>query len=146
MKYTKIIASLMIGSMVLAQGAFAQGFPGQGGPQGGPGHQGGPGQDRGNRGGNGPGHDNGNHRGQDRQGPRTVVIEDHRGRGAGPHHDMYRGGYLPHDYRNRQYVIDNWREYRLSPPPRGYHWVQVGGDYVLAAITTGLIMQILLDR
>ena len=34
----------------------------------------------------------------------------------------------------------------MSAPPRGYHWVQTGGDYVLAAIATGLIVQILLNN
>jgi Ni/Co efflux regulator RcnB len=67
-------------------------------------------------------------------------------RGAGPDHNFRRGGRLPPEYRNRQYVVDDWRGHRLSAPPRGYHWVQTGGDYVLAAIATGIIAQILLDH
>ena len=43
-------------------------------------------------------------------------------------------------------VVDDWRGHHLSPPPRGYHWVQTGGDYVLVAIATGVIMQILLSH
>jgi|GEM_PF-462223 len=66
-------------------------------------------------------------------------------RGAGPDHGFYRGQRLPPQYRSRQYVVDNWREHRLSPPPRGYQWVQTGADYVLVAIATGLILQLLLD-
>jgi Ni/Co efflux regulator RcnB len=68
------------------------------------------------------------------------------GRGAGPRHDIYRGGHLPPQYRGRGYVVDDWRGHRLSAPPRGYHWVQAGGDYVLAAIATGVILQILLNN
>jgi len=68
------------------------------------------------------------------------------GRGAGPDHDFYRGGRLPPEYRNRSYVVDDWRGHRLSAPPRGYHWVQAGGDYVLVAITTGIILSILLNN
>jgi Ni/Co efflux regulator RcnB len=68
------------------------------------------------------------------------------GPGAGPDHAFYRGGRLPPEYRSRQYVVDDWRGHRLSAPPRGYHWVQTGGDYVLAAIATGVIASILLNR
>ena len=69
-----------------------------------------------------------------------------QGRGAGPEHSFYRGGRLPTEYRGRQYVVDDWRGHHLSAPPRGYHWVQAGGDYVLAAIATGVIASILLNQ
>jgi Ni/Co efflux regulator RcnB len=68
------------------------------------------------------------------------------GRGAGPDHNFRRGGRLSPEYRNNQYVVDDWRGHHLSAPPRGYHWVQTGGDYVLAAIATGVIATILLDH
>ncbi|AMP04581.1 RcnB family protein [Collimonas pratensis] len=67
-------------------------------------------------------------------------------RGAGPDHAFYRGQRLPPEYRNRQYVVDDWRGHHLSAPPRGYHWVQTGGDYVLVAISTGIILQMLLGN
>jgi len=57
-----------------------------------------------------------------------------------------RGGRLPAEYRNRHYVVNDWRGHHLSAPPRGYHWVQHGNDYVLAAITTGIIANILLNH
>ena len=47
------------------------------------------------------------------------------------YHRWNRGERIPPEYRDRQYMIDNWREHRLAPPPRGYHWVGVGGDYYL---------------
>ena len=69
------------------------------------------------------------------------------GRGAGPEHNWYRGGYLPRQYRSHNYVVDDWRAHHLYAPPSGYHWVQSpGGDYVLAAIATGLIAAILLNQ
>lgn len=73
---------------------------------------------------------------------------DHRGegRGAGPQHAFYRGERLPVQYRHRQYVVDDWRGHHLSAPPRGYHWVQAGADYVLVAIATGVILQLLLSN
>lgn len=70
----------------------------------------------------------------------------HARRGAGPRHDLYRGNRLPSNYNHRQYVVDNWRSHRLSAPPRGHHWVQVGNDYVLAAIATGVIASVLLGN
>ncbi|OIQ66593.1 nickel/cobalt homeostasis protein RcnB precursor [mine drainage metagenome] len=91
---------------------------------------------RGNRGNHG---DRGYHgdRGDDRR-------QDERG--AGPDHQFYRGERLPMQYRSHQYVVNDWRSHRLSAPPRGYHWVQTGGDYVLVAIATGVILQLLLNH
>lgn len=72
--------------------------------------------------------------------------DDRRYRGAGPNHDLRRGARLPSRFHSRHYVVDNWQSHRLSAPPRGYHWVQTGDDYVLAAIATGLIAQIILNN
>jgi Ni/Co efflux regulator RcnB len=71
---------------------------------------------------------------------------DRRWDGAGPNHDLRRGGRLPSRYRNHQYVVDNWRDHHLRPPPRGYHWVQTGSDYVLAAIATGVIADLIVNH
>jgi Ni/Co efflux regulator RcnB len=54
-----------------------------------------------------------------------------------------RGGYLPPYYRGNTYVIQDYGYYRLRPPPRGYYWYRAGNDYVLAAIATGLIFDII---
>ena len=69
---------------------------------------------------------------------------DHRG--AGPDRSYYRGDRLPLQYRSRQYVVNDWRGHHLNAPPRGYHWVQSGSDYLLVAITTGIILQLLLSN
>jgi len=60
--------------------------------------------------------------------------------------EFRRGGRLPGELRNRQYVVSNWRAHRLSAPPRGYQWVQVGPDYVLASIASGIIANLILNR
>ncbi|MYM73612.1 hypothetical protein GTP55_12785 [Duganella sp. FT109W] len=88
------------------------------------------------------------YRQNDRHDDRRADQHDNRrdDRGAGPRHDLRKGGRLPPEYRNRQYVVDDWRGHRLSAPPRGYHWVQTGGDYVLVAITTGIIASLLLSN
>lgn len=64
-------------------------------------------------------------------------------RGGGPRHDLRRGGKLHKEYRNKRYVVNDWRGRHLNAPPRGYHWVQTGNDYVLAAIASGIIAQVL---
>lgn len=60
----------------------------------------------------------------------------------GEYRHWNKGDRLPDEYRDRQYVIDDWREYHLTPPPRGYHWVGIGGDYLLVAIPTGIVIRI----
>lgn len=71
----------------------------------------------------------------------------HGGRhGAGPNHNWVRGSRVPPQYRTRHYVVNDWRGHRLSAPPRGYNWVQNGGDYLLVAIATGVIAQIILSN
>ncbi|MFE8646249.1 RcnB family protein [Sphingomonas sp. NCPPB 2930] len=61
-------------------------------------------------------------------------------------HEFRRGGHVPPAYRSRQYVVEDWREHRLSAPPRGHHWVQAGGDYLLVSIRTGAIVQVIGSR
>jgi Ni/Co efflux regulator RcnB len=63
-----------------------------------------------------------------------------------PHSEWRRGGRVPSEYRGRSYVVDDWRGHHLQQPQRGYQWVGVGGDYVLAAIATGLIAQIIVGQ
>jgi Ni/Co efflux regulator RcnB len=98
------------------------------------------GQDRGDR----------NDRGRDEhsrgQQDRRHHDERRDERGAGPNHQFHRGDRLPQEYHHRHYVVNDWRGHHLSAPPRGYHWVQIGADYVLVAIATGVILQLLLSH
>ena len=55
-----------------------------------------------------------------------------------------RGSYLPRSYWS--YGVSDYRRYNLRQPPRGYHWVRVNNDYVLAAIATGLIYDVITGR
>ena len=83
------------------------------------------------------------HGGPGHSGPHEADI----GRQGGPipHNDWHKGERLPAEYRDRSYVVDNWREHGLKAPPRGYQWVGVNGDYVLAAVATGVIASVLLS-
>lgn len=67
-------------------------------------------------------------------------------RGVGPDHRWQRGDRIPREYWGPRYVVNDWHGHHLSQPPRGYHWVQVNGDYVLAAIATGVILDTLLTQ
>ena len=78
--------------------------------------------------------------------PRSPMPMHTDERGAGPDHNFHRGGRLPMQYRSHQYVVNDWRGHHLSAPPRGQQWVQTGADYVLVAIATGLIVQVLLNH
>lgn len=84
----------------------------------------------------------------------------HGGPGPGPmpppgydhhhHHDGYYGrppgGWHRGDrfYAPRPYIINNYGYYRLAPPPPGYYWVQADGEFLMIAISTGIIASILL--
>ncbi|MES2950820.1 MAG: RcnB family protein [Pseudomonadota bacterium] len=88
-----------------------------------------------------------NRQDRDNRHDRRDFGRSHRGeRGAGPDRMYYRGGRLPPEYRSRHYVIEDWRRHHLSAPPRGHQWVQSGGDYLLVAITTGVILSVLLSN
>jgi Ni/Co efflux regulator RcnB len=67
-------------------------------------------------------------------------------RGDGARHGWRRGERLSAEYRDNRYVVNDWRARHLAPPPRGHHWVRAGNDYVLAAIATGVIVQVLLNN
>jgi Ni/Co efflux regulator RcnB len=67
-------------------------------------------------------------------------------RGVGPNHGWHRGDRLPNAYWGHRYEVADWRAHHLAEPPRGYHWVQVNGDYVLAAVATGVILDTLLTQ
>lgn len=143
-KSTTIVCAIAVASMGLSSLSFAQGNDGRNG------HQGRPQQQQQYQ--HGPHHgpqvipqrnlrpiDNRFDHGDMRRNDRGYYYN-----ARGP--EFRRGGYIPREYRNRQYVVSNYRAYRLAPPPRGQQWVQVGGDYVLVAIATGLIANIILNH
>lgn len=57
-----------------------------------------------------------------------------------------RGAYLPNYYRGGGYVVNDYYRYHLRQPPRGYYWYRTGNDYVLAAIATGLIFDVIANH
>jgi Ni/Co efflux regulator RcnB len=64
---------------------------------------------------------------------------------AQEHHDEYvrhdewkKGYHMKQEDWHRAQPVD-YRHYHLSPPPHGYEWRSVDGNYVLAAVATGVI-------
>jgi Ni/Co efflux regulator RcnB len=154
MKTKRIAAALLCATLGFAATvSFAQ--PAPGGPgqshddQGNHGNHGGPG-------GPGPGDHGGSAHGPD-HGPDRGPQMSERGHDAPhgpqhadappPHHpDWRRGQRLSSDYRDREYVVDDWHDHGLRQPPRGYQWVGVGGDYLLVAVTSGIIAQVIFSQ
>ena len=98
---------------------------------------------KGNGHGHGRGHDNRRDEGQfdQRDGRWNDRRPDYNARGP----EFRQGGHIDREYRSRAYEVD-YREHRLSRPPVGHRWVQVGADYVLIAIATGVIANIILNH
>ena len=82
----------------------------------------------------------------DRRDDRRADHHDNGRRGGGPDHNWYKGSRVPPQYRSQHYVVNDWRGHHLSAPPRGYHWIQNGGDYLLVAIATGVIASMVLSN
>lgn len=60
------------------------------------------------------------------------------------HHQEWKRGYhMRHEDWNRGRHIDDWRTHHLREPPRGYEWREVDGNYVMAAVATGVIASVI---
>jgi Ni/Co efflux regulator RcnB len=57
-------------------------------------------------------------------------------------HTWRRGDRLPPAYRGSQYVIPDVAVYHLRPAPRGYYWIRVDGNAVLASMATGAVIDV----
>lgn len=53
-----------------------------------------------------------------------------------------RGERLPIAFRAPQYIVPDAVVYHLAPPPPGYCWVRVDNRAVLAAVATGVILNV----
>ncbi len=61
-------------------------------------------------------------------------------------HRWVRGERLPKAYYAQSYVVVNYQERGWRQPPRGYHWVRVNDDVVLAAIATGVVLDVVFNQ
>jgi Ni/Co efflux regulator RcnB len=60
------------------------------------------------------------------------------------HNEWHKGAKISHDDWNRGDQVD-WHAHHLRQPPNGYEWREVDGNFVLAAVATGLIAQAIID-
>ncbi|MFR0688608.1 RcnB family protein [Enterobacterales bacterium AE_CKDN230030158-1A_HGKHYDSX7] len=60
-----------------------------------------------------------------------------------PHRDWRRGVAVQPAYRGDRYWVTDWQARHLYAPPRDHRWLYVNGDYILVAIASGLIVNIL---
>jgi Ni/Co efflux regulator RcnB len=64
-----------------------------------------------------------------------------------PQHQAYapqhNGGWRQGDHYNGGRQTVDWRQHHLRQPPSGYEWVQSGNQFVLIAVTTGIIASII---
>lgn len=60
-----------------------------------------------------------------------------------PHRDWRRGVVVEPAYRGDRYWVTDWNARHLYAPPRDHRWLYVNGDYILVAIASGVIVNIL---
>lgn len=80
----------------------------------------------------------------------AVFAQDHHDPQAQDHHDNHQ--YVRHQEWKKGYHMrqEDWsrgervdyRTYHLRTPPSGYEWREVDGNYVLAAVATGVIASV----
>ncbi|HET6430743.1 RcnB family protein [Dyella sp.] len=94
------------------------------------------------------GYDQGRGHGHDRDGDRYDRDDRGPGHGHGPGRNWVPPGHRwerGHRYDGPVVVVRDYDHYRLREPPRGYHWVRGDdGQYLLVAIATGIILDIVL--
>ena len=65
----------------------------------------------------------------------------------GPPHGWARGVDYRRSYRGPVYVVNDYHRYHLRQPPRGHRWIRDDrGNYLLVAIATGIIADLLLHH
>jgi Ni/Co efflux regulator RcnB len=78
----------------------------------------------------------------DRRDDHAQARGDHHDNHAYVRHDEWRKGYhMQHEDWDRGERVD-YHAYHLKRPPRGYEWREVDGNYVMAAVATGLVASV----
>ena len=90
-------------------------------------------------------HDMGNNRHDEDNNHRGRESRNDRDHFAWQGHDFRRGHPVPQEYRGDHYRVADWHERGLREPPRGYHWANIDGNYVLIAAATGVITALVLN-
>jgi Ni/Co efflux regulator RcnB len=72
---------------------------------------------------------------------------DHGGwaRDRGQSHHWNRGEHMGYDDWSNAQAVD-YRHHHIRRPPRGYEWRESDGQFILAAVATGVVASIILDH
>jgi Ni/Co efflux regulator RcnB len=79
----------------------------------------------------------------------NVHVENHGAPMQGHGAPVQQRAEASHQWRNGDHytgsrtVVDNWSHYHLRQPPSGYEWVQDNNQFVLIAVTSGVIASII---
>ncbi|MFT4075104.1 MAG: RcnB family protein [Asticcacaulis sp.] len=71
---------------------------------------------------------------------------DHHDNGHKAHPEWKKGHKMDKADWGRGQKVDYRQHKNLRKPPKGYEWREVDGNYVLAAVATGLIASIILSN
>ena len=79
----------------------------------------------------------------------SAFAQDHHDDNHGDNHGGYvqhkewkKGGRIEQNDWQRGQVVD-YRQHHLAAPRKGYEWRQVDGNYVMAAVATGVIASVI---
>jgi Ni/Co efflux regulator RcnB len=70
------------------------------------------------------------------------VNADHPDNHTYVRHDEWKKGYHMKDEDWRRGEVVDYNTYHLKKPPSGYEWREVDGNYVMAAVATGVIASV----
>jgi Ni/Co efflux regulator RcnB len=72
----------------------------------------------------------------------TQALADEHDNHRYVHHEEWKKGerMREEDWKRGEHI--EYREHHLRAPPRGYEWRMVDGNYVLAAVATGVIASV----
>ena len=85
----------------------------------------------------------------------SVAVAKGHGRGhggegdhpPGQHRGWHKGEKIDVVYLQPRYYVEDYRVYHLAPPPPGHRWIRdPDGRYILVAVATGIIADILLHH
>jgi len=85
--------------------------------------------------------------------PTVALAADHDGQtqhagwaadqGAG--HSFHHGDHMGYNDWNGAQPVD-YRQHHLRRPPNGYEWRQSNGQFIMAAVATGLVASVVMGR
>jgi len=84
--------------------------------------------------------------------PSVALAADHDGgqhpgwaADQGPGHSFHHGDRMGYNDWNSAQPVD-YRQHHLRRPPNGYEWRQSNGQFIMAAVATGLVASVILGR